>query len=60
MEYVVISYALLAFILFVLIAAPFGRRADEKERRMEQITGSSERPEYEELQVSLVSRLFGK
>ena len=60
MEYVVISYALLAFILFVLIAAPFGRRADEKERRLDQITGSIERPEFEELQVSLVSRLFGK
>ena len=60
MEYVVISYALLAFILFVLLAAPFGKRADEKERRIEQIKGSIERPEFEELQVSLTSRLFGK
>ena len=60
MEYVVISYALFAFILFVLIAAPFGKRADEKERRLEQIKGTIERPEFEELQVSLASRLFGK
>ncbi|MBQ9551693.1 MAG: type II secretion system F family protein [Clostridia bacterium] len=60
MEYVVIAYTLLAFILFVLIAAPFGKRADEKERRLEQIKGTIERPEFEELQVSLTSRLFGK
>lgn len=60
MEYVVIAYTLLAFILFVLIAAPFGKRADEKERRLEQIKGSIERPEFEELQISLTSRLFGK
>ena len=60
MEYVVISYTLFAFILFLLFAAPFGKRADEKERRFEQIKGSIERPEFEELQVSLVSRLFGK
>lgn len=60
MEYVVISYALFAFILFVLIAAPFGKKADEKERRLEQIKGTIERPEFEELQVSLASRLFGK
>ena len=60
MEYVVISYALFAFILFVLFAAPFGKRADEKERRLEQIKGTIERPEFEELQVSLTSRLFGK
>ncbi|MBQ7540843.1 MAG: type II secretion system F family protein [Clostridia bacterium] len=60
MEYVVISYALFAFILFVLIAAPFGKRADEKERRLEQIKGTIDRPEFEELQVSLASRLFGK
>lgn len=60
MEFVVISYALFAFIIFVLIAAPFGKRADEKERRIEQITGSIERPEFEELQISLTSRLLGK
>ena len=60
MEYVVISYALFAFILFVLIAAPLGKRVDEKERRIDQIKGTIERPEFEELQVSLVSRLFGR
>ena len=60
MEYVVISYALFAFILFVLIAAPLGKRVDEKERRLDQIKGTIERPEFEELQVSLVSRLFGR
>ena len=60
MEYVVISYALFAFSLFVLLAAPFGKRADEKERRIEQIKGTIERPEFEEMQISLTSRLFGK
>lgn len=60
MEYLVIAYSLFAFILFVLIAAPLGIRADEKRRRIDQITGSSERPGFEELQVSLFSRLFGK
>ena len=60
MEIVVISYALFAFIVFVLIAAPIGKRADEKERRIEQVKGTMERPEFEELQASLASRLFGK
>ncbi|MBQ6268129.1 MAG: type II secretion system F family protein [Clostridia bacterium] len=60
MEYVVISYALLAFILFVLIAAPFGKRADEKDRRVEMIKGTIDRPEFDELQTSLASRIFGK
>ena len=60
MEYVVISYTLFAFILFVLIAAPFGRQADEKQKRIDQITGSVERPGFEELQVSFFSRVFGK
>jgi tight adherence protein C len=59
-EIVVISYALFAFIVFVLIAAPIGKRADEKERRIEQVKGTMERPEFEELQASLASRLFGK
>ena len=60
MEIVVISYALFAFIVFVLIAAPIGKRADEKERRIEQVKGTMERPEFGELQASLASRLFGK
>ncbi len=60
MEYLVILYAVFAFFLFLLIAAPFGKRADEKQRRIDQITGSSERPGFEELQVSLFTRIFGK
>lgn len=60
MEYMVISYSLFAFILFVLLTAPLGKRADEKQKRIDQITGTSERPGFEELQVSLFSRIFGK
>lgn len=60
MEYMVISYSLFAFILFVLLTAPLGKRADEKQKRIDQITGTTERPGFEELQVSLLSRIFGK
>lgn len=60
MEYIVILYALLAFFLFLVIAAPFGKKADEKQKRIDEITGTGERPVFEELQVSLFSRLFGK
>lgn len=60
MEYLVIAYSVFAFMLFVLIAAPFGKRSDEKQRRIDCITGISERPGFEELQVSLFSRVFGK
>ena len=60
MEYLVIVYSIFAFILFVLVTAPFGKRADEKQRRIEQIKGMSERPGFEELQTSLFSRIFGK
>ncbi|MCQ2484057.1 MAG: type II secretion system F family protein [Clostridia bacterium] len=56
----VISYSLFAFILFVLLTAPLGKRADEKQKRIDQITGTTERPGFEELQVSLLSRIFGK
>lgn len=60
MEYMVISYSLFAFMLFVLIASPFGRRADEKQKRIDQITGKTDHPAFEELQISLFSRIFGK
>lgn len=60
MEYLVILYSVSAFLLFTAIAAPMGMRADEKQRRIDQITGSVERPGFEELQTSLISRIFGK
>ena len=60
MELLVITYALLAFILFVLIAAPFGKRSDDKIRRMAKISGEKKNPAFDELQTSLFSRLFGK
>ncbi len=56
----VISYSLFAFMLFVLIAAPFGKRADEKQKRIDQITGRTDHPAFEELQISLFTRIFGK
>lgn len=60
MEYMVISYSLFAFMLFVVIASPFGRRADEKQKRIDRITGRVDHPAFEELQISLFSRIFGK
>lgn len=60
MEYLVILYSVSAFFLFLLIAAPLGKKADDKQRRIDQITGASERPGFEELQVSLFTRIFGK
>lgn len=60
MEYLVIIYSVFAFFLFLLITAPLGKKADEKQRRIDQITGASERPGFEELQTSLLTRVFGK
>lgn len=60
MEYLVILFSVSAFLLFTAVAAPIGMRADEKQRRIDQITGSVERPGFEELQTSLISRIFGK
>lgn len=60
MEYLVILYAVLAFLLFLAVASPIGMRADEKQRRIDRITGTVERPGFEELQTSLIFRIFGK
>lgn len=60
MKYMVISYSLFAFMLFVVIASPIGRRYDEKQKRIDQITGRTDHPAFEELQISLFTRLFGK
>lgn len=60
MEYLVILYAVFGFLLFLVFTAPFGKKSDEKQKRIEQITGSRDRVAPEELQVSLFSRVFGK
>lgn len=60
MEYIVISYTLLAFILFVLILAPYGMKQDEKQKRLDKIGDVSGVRKYEELDVSFFERMFGK
>lgn len=46
--------------IFVAALSPLGRRSDEKQKRLDRITGKVERPGFEELQTSLFSRIFGK
>lgn len=60
MEYLVILYSVTAFLIFAAALAPLGKRADEKQRRIDSITGMVDHPGFEELQVSLFTRIFGK
>jgi len=60
LEFLVISYSCLAFILFVLILAPYGKREDEKQNRIDKITDAAEKRRYEELNISFFDRTLGK
>lgn len=60
MELLVILYSILAFVLFLAVFGPAGKKMDQKQKRIDLITGTSEMPAYEELQVSFFERFFGK
>ena len=60
MEFLVIAYSFLAFILFVLIASPFGIRNDSKQSRIDKINNSIGQPAFQELQLSFYDRFIAK
>lgn len=60
MEFLVIAYSFLAFILVVLLASPTGQRMDKKQRRIERINNSVGQPVYKELELSFYERFLGK
>lgn len=60
MEFAVIAYSLLAFILVVLIAGPWGIKAEEKQRRLNMIGDSPKNAAFLELNRSFYDRFLGK
>lgn len=60
MEILVIAYSLLAFIIVVIVASPWGRKNDKKQSRIDKINNSVAQPAFQELQLSFYERFFGK
>lgn len=60
MEFLVIAYSFLAFVGFVLLATPWGKKMDNKQSRIEKISNTAGMPAFEELQRPLYERMFGK
>ncbi len=60
MEFLVVAYSFLAFILVVLIASPYGMREDKKQSRIDKINDTVGQPMYQELQLSFYERFLGK
>lgn len=60
MEFLVIAYSFLAFILVVLIASPKGMQNDKKQSRIDKINNTVGQPVYQELQLSFYERFLGK
>ena len=60
MEFLVIAYSFLAFILVVLIASPLGIRNDKKQNRIDKIKDSVGHPAFQELQLSFYDRFISK
>lgn len=60
MEFLVIAYSFLAFILVVLIASPIGIRNDKKQKRIDKINDSVGQPAFQELQLSFYERFVAK
>lgn len=60
MEFLVIAYSFLAFVVVVLIASPMGRRNDRKRSRIDKINNSVGQPVFQELQLSFYDRFLGK
>lgn len=60
MEFLVIAYSFLAFVIVVLIASPWGRRNDRKQSRIDKINNSVGQPVFQELQLSFYDRFLGK
>ncbi len=60
MEFLVIAYSFLAFVLVVLIASPRGMQNDKKQNRIDKINNTVGQPVYQELQLSFYDRFLGK
>ncbi len=60
LKLLVIAYSLLAFIAFVLIASPLGKKMDKKQSRIDKIKNSVGQPAFQELQLSFYDRFLAK
>lgn len=60
MEFLVIAYSFLAFILVVLIATPWGKKMDNKQSRIDRINNTVGQPVFQELQLSFYDRFLSK
>ena len=60
MEFLVIAYSFLAFILVVLLASPAGQRMDKKRSRIDRINNSVGQPIFKELELPFYERILGK
>ncbi len=60
MEFLVIAYSFLAFILVVLLASPAGRKSDKKRSRIDRINNSVGQPIFKELELPFYERVIGK
>lgn len=60
LEFLVIAYSFLAFILVVLLASPTGQKMDKKQKRIDRINNSVGQPVFKELELSFYDRFLGK
>lgn len=60
MEFLVIAYSFLAFILVVLIASPIGARNDKMKSRIDKINSSIGQPAFREMELSFYDRFIAK
>ncbi len=60
MEFLVIAYSFLAFILVVIIASHRGMQNDKKQSRIDKINNTVGQPAFQELQLSFYERFLGK
>ena len=60
MEFLVIAYSFLAFILVVLLASPTGQRMDKKQRRIERINNSVGQPYIKSLSFRFMKDFWAR
>ncbi len=58
MEFLVLSYTALAFALFSVIFSSIGRKTDQKQKRLDYISGVKQDAAYMELEQSFFDRFF--
>jgi tight adherence protein C len=58
LEFLVISYAVLSFVLFSLVFSKWGIKTDHKQKRLDYISGTAQSAAYQELEQSFFNRFF--